>query len=272
MTSKFIFLDIDGTLVDYNGAMPESCKEALKLARKNGHKLIISTGRFIGQIYPWLINEFEFDGFISSSGANVRYGGKQIYTKFFSKEQLKYLDKCYKQVGAYSYCHTEDALVTNQSDLDGITNYLIGNNIPKAARESFLYKMKIADQTLIDNAEKSIYYGSHLNCTQMRKLLGDEYNIDAFSFQGLSDRCGEVNLAEVNKGTGLIALVTYVGGSVNDTIAFGDGENDASIIKQAGIGVAMANGDDAVKSAADMITTSVSEDGIYNGFKKLGLI
>ena len=46
MTKKYVFLDIDGTLVDYSGRMPESAERALSAARENGHRLILCTGRF----------------------------------------------------------------------------------------------------------------------------------------------------------------------------------------------------------------------------------
>ena len=48
------------------------------------------------------------------------------------------------------------------------------------------------------------------------------------------------------------------------TIAFGDGGNDLSMIRQAGIGVAMGNASDELKRNADYITTSVDDDGILN--------
>lgn len=42
---KIIFIDVDGTLVDYENNLPDSAIEAIRTARKNGHKVYISTGR-----------------------------------------------------------------------------------------------------------------------------------------------------------------------------------------------------------------------------------
>ena len=55
-------------------------------------------------------------------------------------------------------------------------------------------------------------------------------------------------------------------------MAFGDGGNDISIIRQAGIGVAMGNAGDDVKAVADYVTTSVDDDGIANALKHFGVI
>ena len=55
-------------------------------------------------------------------------------------------------------------------------------------------------------------------------------------------------------------------------VVFGDGINDLCMLKAAGHGVAMANGRDEVKAAAEYVTTAVTEDGVYNGLKHYGLI
>lgn len=48
---KVIFLDVDGTLCNYEGVIPESAKQAIKQARKNGHKVYICTGRSRAEVY-----------------------------------------------------------------------------------------------------------------------------------------------------------------------------------------------------------------------------
>ena len=55
---------------------------------------------------------------------------------------------------------------------------------------------------------------------------------------------------------------------MSDTIAFGDGSNDITMIRDAGTGVAMANAIDEIKNAADYITLSCDEDGVAEGIKK----
>ena len=55
-------------------------------------------------------------------------------------------------------------------------------------------------------------------------------------------------------------------------MAFGDGGNDSGMLRHAGIGVAMGNANEEVKAAADYVTTSVDEDGIYKALKHFGVI
>ena len=57
-----------------------------------------------------------------------------------------------------------------------------------------------------------------------------------------------------------------------DSVAIGDGPNDFEMIDFAGTGVAMGNAIPELKKKADIITTDINNDGIYNAFEKLGLL
>lgn len=55
---QIYFLDIDGTLVDFQGKLADSALKALETAKSNGHKLFVCTGRQRSQIYPWLLEKW----------------------------------------------------------------------------------------------------------------------------------------------------------------------------------------------------------------------
>ena len=65
-----------------------------------------------------------------------------------------------------------------------------------------------------------------------------------------------------SKSSALKALCSYLGISQNEVIAFGDGDNDIDMLQFAGVGVAMGNASDYVKSKADYITLSNEENGV----------
>ena len=67
-------------------------------------------------------------------------------------------------------------------------------------------------------------------------------------------------------------MAEHLGLDSQNTIAFGDGGNDTSMIRAAGIGVAMGNALESLKQEADYITTTVDEDGILNAFRHFKLI
>ena len=65
--SKILFIDVDGTLVDYDNNIPQSAVKAIKIARNNGHKVYICTGRSKSEVYQELW-DIGLDGMIGGNG------------------------------------------------------------------------------------------------------------------------------------------------------------------------------------------------------------
>ena len=72
----------------------------------------------------------------------------------------------------------------------------------------------------------------------------------------------EINSARATKGRALESLCALLGIDPADTLAFGDGTNDVSLLRAAGCGVAMANASAEVRAAADRVTLSNNESGV----------
>ena len=78
-----------------------------------------------------------------------------------------------------------------------------------------------------------------------------------------------MNIAAANKGDALIALCAALGIAPEETVAFGDGTNDTSMIRAAGVGVAMGNADFSVKAAADTVCDDNEHDGVAKFIERL---
>lgn len=76
--SKIIFLDVDGTLIDYENNLPDSAVGAIRKARANGHRVYICTGRSKAEVYPelWQIG---LDGMIGGNGSYAEDHGEVIF-------------------------------------------------------------------------------------------------------------------------------------------------------------------------------------------------
>ena len=111
MHKKIIFLDVDGTLVDFHGDLPESAREAVLQAKANGHRLVVCTGRLKAQIYPQVL-AMGFDGIIASAGAYVECDGREIYRHVVDSEHLRRIT---------DYFEAAD-VVTDDVGEDGINN------------------------------------------------------------------------------------------------------------------------------------------------------
>lgn len=87
MTTKYIFLDVDGTLVNYNNELPGSAVEAIKKAQKNGHKILPLTGRSKAEMYDYIL-DIGFDGYIGGNGAYIEYEDDVISHKTLSLAEV----------------------------------------------------------------------------------------------------------------------------------------------------------------------------------------
>ncbi|KAA6320781.1 putative bifunctional phosphatase/peptidyl-prolyl cis-trans isomerase, partial [termite gut metagenome] len=82
----------------------------------------------------------------------------------------------------------------------------------------------------------------------------------------------DVVAANNGKEKGIDEIIKYFGFSLDETMSFGDGGNDMSMLRHAAIGVAMGNAGKRVKQAADYVTTSVDDNGIMNALKYFNII
>ena len=270
MNSKFVFLDIDGTLVDYNGRMEESARSALLSAHDAGHRLILCTGRFYAQIYGWLIDEIPFDGFVTSSGARVRLYGETVFTHYFPGDMIRELRRVCGPLGAALMFHTDGHLVTTREELDAARDFFERSGEGKDACDALFGKVEFTRAEEIGCIEKAVYYGAR-PFAEMKRLFSD-FALDPYGYKHLPDTCGEVMPAGVTKALGISKLLEYAGADRDDSIGIGDGGNDLEMIKYCGTGVAMGNASETLKQAADFVTTPIGEGGIANAFRRLGLI
>lgn len=273
MKTKYIFLDIDGTLVDFTGRLADSALDALRAAKANGHKLFICTGRQRSQVYPWLLEKVEFDGMVASSGAYAMAEGKCIVQHCFPHDYIAFLADYFTR-SRTPYCvQTENTLMLEQWSADAIVSHYAKDGIDRSKIGSLFGMTKIVDNICdLTVAEKLIYYGASKGLDGVAADLGDRFSVVRYSFGNAGDRCGEVTDSRYTKATGMAEILRFFGAPQSDTIAVGDGDNDLEMMEYAAYGVAMGNATPALKAAVDMVTDDINADGLYNAFKSLGII
>ncbi len=275
--SKLIFFDIDGTLINFDGTMPESTLQALKEAQANGHKIFLCTGRSKCQIDDRLM-KVGFDGIVAASGAYVEYHDKIVNTKYMDKKTLKKLLDYFKENDMVYMLQCSDKIVSTSDSLVSMRKTFMDRlkDSPKSLDKIFARQLeddKLSEHyDRYDNAEKACYYLSKVSFEDVEKSLKDSFDVTAMSFKDVNDSSGEISQKDITKAYGMQKIIDYLDSSVDDTVAFGDGPNDFEMLEFAKVGVAMGNALDALKEKADMITSKITEDGIYNGMKELGLI
>ena len=275
MGTKYVFLDIDGTLVGYDSKIPASALKALELAKANGHKIIIASGRAYCMIYKELLSTVKFDGIISSGGACVMVDGKVIFESYIKGDDLKFVIDYFKANGITYLLMSKDDIyaepVFNQYILPGMIKSGYNEDL---IRQAYGTNIEVPDVCQITCGNKIAYFTSPFKPDRISRDLGERFYVVDFSVGKTEEKnfFGEMNNGGVNKASGIDEYLKHVGGSLEDTIAIGDSANDLEMLEHAAIAVAMGNGTDAAKNVADFVTTAVDKDGIYNAFLKLGLI
>ena len=256
-----LFFDIDGTLVSFQThQIPPSTILALTQAKANGHRVFIATGR-----PPLIITnlgaiEHLIDGYITINGALCFIGPDVVSCKDIPKEAVLTVvnDAKEKNYGLIVVGERDVAVLDPQGEVDRLfRGKLAVENLNQAKPLDGVLQQRILQLTpFFKEAYEPDLMARIPTCTSGR------WNPD-FT---------DITAKGADKGEGIKTLAKHLGLDIRYTMAFGDGGNDASMIKTAGIGVAMGNAIEALKNVAHYTTSSVDDDGILKALRHFGLV
>lgn len=255
---KAAFFDVDGTLVSFRTHTVSSADlEALHRLRSRGVKLFVSTGRHPVML-SYIRSVFPFDGYITLNG-QYSFTPEQVVQRVTMEPQAV------------------EELVSAVSDGDFSCIFL---------EEKEIYLNRINDLTVrfMDTLDLKLPPAKDLH----RALEHDVYQAIAFLTRDnehlLLDRAPHLKTTRWHpefldvlpsaggKDRGMDALLRHFNIPLDQTIAFGDGENDLSMLRHAGIGVAMGSASPEVCQAADYVTGTVDESGVFRALEHFALI
>lgn len=266
MTYKLIALDLDGTLKNSQNKITDKTKEALIECQKRGIKVVLASGRPTpGLRYEAAELEIEkYGGFILSfNGGRVNdlQNDKIIYEKAVEK---KYADEIYdraKQYGLAVMTYEGLNILTEDDDDEYV-------NVESRICDLHIQHTDDWKKETTCTINKVLLTGKPEYVAQIEAEFKAPYE-GVLSIYRSAPYFIEVMAQNIDKAASLEKLCEYMGITREEMIAFGDGFNDISMIKFAGLGVAMGNAQDVVKEAADEITLSNDEDGIYETLKRV---
>ena len=277
MEKKAIFLDVDGTLVANHGKMTEQAKKAITLARNQGHKVFICTGRNKIGIRNEL-EEVNFDGFIASAGSYIEVADEVVHSRYYDRKLIeKACDVFNRNNIVYNYECTDITYMSPK-----MMEFFVGGNNEEATNsEMERLKAEQSDKFNVRDMNEYDGRGIHkISFIAMKqedfdhafKELKENFNFVVHDMFGSKNINGEIMSKLDNKGTGIKRIVDYLNIDMEDTIGFGDSMNDYEMIDAVKCGVVMDNGSARLKEIADRICKSVDEDGVYYEFIDLGII
>lgn len=275
---KIIFIDVDGTLVDYENRLPESAVLAIRKARENGHKVYISTGRSKAEIYDY-IWDIGLDGMIGGNGSYVEDQGQVIMHRLISLEQCKRIVDWLHKKGLEFYLESNNGLFASEcfeTDCEGtIQEY----SRRKGKEHAEMIKVRDAFPEMIfggelyrDDLNKVSYkLNTYQDFLDTKEQFPDLQN-GTWGGAGETALFGDLGVKDITKASAIECLLKHLGAKREDTIAFGDAKIDIPMLEYCQIGVAMGSGGEEIKAMADYVTDDVDKDGLYKAFVHFGLI
>lgn len=261
---KAAFFDIDGTLTSFvTHVVPESTICALKKLQERGVKIFICTGRAPSHMTVVLETiPVHFDGIV---GLNGQYCFDDH--GFLEKQSLGSDD--IQTVIGWLDAHPD--VVANFCEKD----YVYFNQITDTMRRTWKQLGKTAPTVYIDDPHKRVLSHETFQISPYI-TLEQEAEVTALcrNVKGVRWHPDFTDLIPANGGKpeGMKRFMRHYGWTREQTIAFGDGGNDAAMLEFAGIGVAMGNATKPAKEAADYITDDVDHNGIMNALVHFGVL
>jgi hypothetical protein len=278
METKYIFLDVDGTLVNYNNELPASAVEAIKEAQNNGHKILPLTGRSKAEMYDYIL-DIGFDGYIGGNGAYIEYEDEVLLHKTLTLAEETEIVDWLQDRGLEFY-------LESNSGLYGSENFKERGKQPVKDYVMSKGEEDVKDLT-VDDVFPDMIYGEDLYRDDIAKIsfildTYDDYRAAAEKFSNLKVGTwggagskaifGDVGIQDITKATAVELFLERTEASRKDTFAFGDAKIDHSMMEYCEVGVAMGSGSEETKAIADYVTETVDNDGLKNAFKHFDLI
>ena len=254
---KAVFFDIDGTLLsNTTNQVPDSTREALKKLRQNGILAVVATARHMLDLQRLPVNDMEFDGYIVVNGQLICDASHKMYAGYpIDKGEMEVLSQIFERK------KIPFVMIT---DNDIYINYV--NDTVVKTQEEFHDEVPETGRYYGENIYQIVAFASE----KEKKILDDL--LDECSITSWADTGIDIVPRDGGKTNGIQVFLDQNGIDRSETMAFGDGENDIEMLQYVGIGVAMGNGKESVKEAADYVTDTVDDHGIEKALKHFGLI
>lgn len=262
---KLLVLDLDGTLTNQKKEVTSYTLETLKKAQEAGVRIVLASGRPTYGVAPLaeLLELNRYGGCILSynGGEIIDWKtGKMMYKNLLDPEVLPYLYNCAKEQNFAILSYDGKFVLTEHPENEYVQHEARLNKMEIKKVNHFL-------EALPHPVAKCLIVGDPQPLAALETRMAEH----------LKDKMGvfrsepfflELVPKGIDKALSLGVLLQEIGLLREEMMAIGDGYNDLSMIKFAGLGVAMSNAQQVVKDNADFITLSNEEDGVAYAVNK----
>ena len=275
---------MDGTLLNEKMEVSDRNIQAIKDAQNAGIEFLIATGRGLSEAEPFLRNQVH-PGYITLNGAEVFDNkGEMISSNPISAESQNKVVDYFHKYDIYFEVVTNKGIFSNDREarVNNLANLLVklnpGTSFKQALRDT-QERVKMMPMNFVDSYDhifndqsfkimKLIGFNEHQHkvLAPMKKEITK--NIKDVVVTSSSPNNVEINSIDAQKGIALLQYAKKRNISPDEIMAIGDNLNDYSMIRDAGVGVAMKNAIPAIKEIAQIETDNNVNDGVAQIIEK----
>ena len=258
---KVVFCDVDNTLTSsITRTIPTSALEAIQRARKTGVRVFVATGRHTRTFEEGkILQGIALDGYVAVNGQLCYLPDDTIVHKaVLDPHDVATILRLAEELN-FACCLVEiDKLYLTKID-ENVRSFheMIHIPYPVVTLADGAVSRDVLSIAPYINYEIEAQITPYLSNSEIVRF--NPYNCDVIPREG-------------GKDVGMRAVLDYFGVPIEQAMAIGDGQNDISMLKAAGIGVTIGQCSPEVMAAADYHAPAPDEDGIWHTFEKFGII
>lgn len=264
---KAVFFDADGTICDIKKGIPASAVQAVRRLTANGHLAFLCTGRSRAFITEELAS-VGFTGMIAACGTYIEYQGKPVYNREMDCRTARNSVNILRSCGLVPVMEGADYMYYDKNEYTDEVDWY-APLITRALGPRWLPIRENLDAMHINKISAKIRPGSDsdLACRELSPWYDAIHHEGSFVGTTI-----EFIPKGFSKAVGIQILCKALRIPWEDTICFGDSNNDMAMFQYVHTKVAMGNASKPIRKLADHITTDMFHYGIRNGLEHLGLI
>ena len=272
-TIRMIGVDLEGTLLNSEKQLTAYTREVLKKAIEQEVAVVVATGRpFSGG--PDELKHFPGIRYaLTANGARILDMQKQkvVYENLLSVESSEKVIDILRKHHAIHEFFVDGVGYMNEDGLKNVYAYFEDPHMAEYLQSTRIPVKDVKEKLQTMKCEVDKLQGIFRNQKDKEEALEELNTLSGIVVTAAMDNNLEINKEGTNKGLGLLQLGKSLGISREEIMACGDGGNDVEMLKEVGFAVAMANGSDPVKKAADFVTVSNDEDGVAKAIERFVL-
>lgn len=269
MSIKLVASDLDGTIISENNYIPETNFEAINMMNDKNINFAICTGKAYS-ISKNLCDKFNATYGIFSNGSQI-YNlktGMQIYNSMLDYKDIQVCSEIAKKYNLHVHAYSDTQLITQRLEYLDLRNfklqkfpgfkfvvvpdvfkYIEENNLP-------IHQFVISGTSSLENIKDEILNTTHVSVAKISKIGQYKDKILNKEYEYLS-----IIPFATNKSSAIDILSNYLSIDKTEVMAIGDNLNDVDMVRNSGVGVAVANAYSELKDVAKYTTKNTASEG-----------